>query len=351
MVRIRIAARMKGCLAHVFCLVALASGALTIQSVAAQPLPAVDAAAPRVHDPSTIVHCKDEYWLFATGRGVRSLHSKDRVNWKPGPPVFSESPAWITEVVPGNSGYFWAPDVIRVNGRYLLYYSVSTWGKNTSAIALATNPTLDPADPGYCWADEGIVIRSTAADDFNAIDPSVLLDAKGRLWMAFGSFWTGIKLVQLDPVTGKRLAPDSPLYSLARHESIEAACLYQRGGYHYLFVNWGLCCRGAKSTYEIRVGRSTSITGPYLDRNGVDLLHDGGSVFLSTAGPLIGPGHAGILTVGDEQWLSCHFYDGNNDGRPTLALRKLRWTADGWPSLAEPQELMGAARPQQGASP
>jgi arabinan endo-1,5-alpha-L-arabinosidase len=140
--------------------------------------------------------------------------------------------------------------VIFHNGRFLLYYSVSRFGRNTSAIALAANPTLDPADPDFRWTDEGIVIQSGTDDDFNAIDPAVVKTSDGKLWMSFGSFWSGIKLIQLDPQTGKRLAPDSPIHSLAHYEAIEAPHIHEHGDYFYLFVNWDRCCRGVNSTYN-----------------------------------------------------------------------------------------------------
>lgn len=286
-----------------------------------------------VHDPSTIARCGGEYWLFATGYGIASRHSKDRLHWEAGPRVFAQPPAWAARAVPGSRSYFWAPDVIQTGGRYLLYYSVSQWGKNTSAIGLATNPTLDPADAKFRWTDEGPVVESVATNDFNAIDPNVFADADGRLWLAFGSFWSGIKLIELHPKTGKRLAPDSPMSSLAMHNSIEAAALHRRGGDYYLFVNWGACCRGTNSTYEIRVGRSRSVTGPYLDRAGVDLAKGGGTPFLETRGRFIGPGHAGLLKVEGAEWLSCHFYDGANRGRATLGILPLRWTDGGWPEV------------------
>lgn len=285
-----------------------------------------------VHDPSTITKCGSEYWLFSTGPGIASRHSRDLVNWLAGPRVFSDPPAWTTNAVPGFRGYFWAPDVIPLNGRFLLYYSVSRWGVNTSAIGLATNPTLDPAEPNYRWTDQGAVCQAGRGDNFNAIDPSVAQAADGSLWLAFGSFWSGIKLVQLDSATGKRLTPDAPLYSLAFHSSIEAACLWPHAGYYYLFVNWGQCCRGTNSTYNIRVGRSTQVTGPYVDKAGVNLLQDGGSLFLETDGPIVGPGHAGIYSEGGTNWFSCHFYDGRRGGFATLAVRPLRWDADGWPA-------------------
>jgi arabinan endo-1,5-alpha-L-arabinosidase len=156
-------------------------------------------------DPSTIVKCKDEFWVFYTGHGIPSFHSKDLVKWEPGPSVFQTAPEWIAAAVPENRNMsYWAPDVIHLGNRYLLYYSVSSFGKITSAIGLATTPTLDPADPAYHWTDHGIVVQSREGGNFNTIDPSVFSDDNGTLWLAFGSYWSGIKLVRLDPKTGKR---------------------------------------------------------------------------------------------------------------------------------------------------
>ena len=203
----------------------------------------------------------------------------------------------------------------------------------TSAIGLATNPTLDPDDPAYHWTDQGFVVRTQDGDGYNAIDPSVFHDSDGSLWLTFGSYWSGIKLIQLDPQTGKRIAPDSKMFSLAYNESIEASYLCRHDDYYYLFVNWGSCCQGPKSTYNIRIGRSKTVTGPYLDKAGVDMLHSGGSLFLATTnGPLIGPGHAGTLNAQGKNWFTSDFEgDLRMDGRATLAIMPLRWNADGWP--------------------
>lgn len=288
-----------------------------------------------VHDPSSIVKCDSEYWFFSTGTGVSSWRSKDLRTWERGPRVFPEIPNWVTNVVPDQRGHFWAPDVIRIDDRYLLYYSVSSFGKNTSAIALASAPTLNPDDPAFGWTDHGIVIQSSIRDEFNAIDPAVIRTGSGDLWMSFGSFWSGLKLIQLDPKSGKRRADDGAIHSLASYHQIEAPHIYQHDGWFNLFVNWGKCCSGVDSTYNIRVGRSRSITGPYLDKEGVDLAKGGGTLLLGSEGPFIGPGHANILREGDRFLLSCHFYDGTERGRSMLSIQELTWSQDGWPVVAQ----------------
>jgi arabinan endo-1,5-alpha-L-arabinosidase len=288
----------------------------------------------RCHDPSTIVKCKDEYWTFITGANTPSLRSKDLINWTRGPRAKETPPDWVTREVPLNRrSNFWAPDVIHVGDKYLLFYSVSSFGKNTSAIGMATNATLDPEDPAYKWQDGGIVVQTKQGDDFNAIDPAAFLDKDGKLWMSFGSFWSGIKLIELDPKTGLRIAPDSKPHSLAYAKEIEAPYIYLHDGKYYLFVSHGRCCRGVNSTYHTRVGRADKVTGPYLDRDGKNLMDAGGTLVVDTEKPFIGPGHAGILEENGKFWFSCHFYDGNDRGQSKLSIRPLTWTADGWPEV------------------
>jgi arabinan endo-1,5-alpha-L-arabinosidase len=286
-----------------------------------------------IHDPSTIVKCDDTFWVFGTGRGIFSKYSTNLVDWRVGPPVFTNLPEWTTNTIAGNRGKFWAPDVIHLGDRYLLYYSISTWGSHNSAIGLAANRDLNPASPNYHWEDLGLVIRSTDSNDFNTIDPSVMRAADGRLWLAFGSFNSGIKVVELDPKTGLRADTNEAVHPLAWKNAIEAACLYQHANYYYLFVNWGLCCRGVNSTYNIRVGRSANVTGPYVDAEGVDLLQGGGTLVTETSGYHFGPGHAGILSEGGTNWFSCHYYSGHEMGRSLLDLRQLNWNTNGWPEV------------------
>jgi arabinan endo-1,5-alpha-L-arabinosidase len=176
-------------------------------------------------------------------------------------------------------------------------------------------------------------VQSREGGNFNAIDPSVFSDDNGTLWLAFGSYWSGIKLVPLDPKTGQRLTPDAPFSSLAYNQSIEASCLYKHHGYYYLFVNWGSCCRGVNSTYNIRVGRSRQVTGPYLDKDGVDMLKGGGTLLLANKGPLFGPGHAGILIDHGKSWFTSDFEGDSRMGeKATLAIMPLSWKS-GWPKV------------------
>lgn len=286
-----------------------------------------------IHDPSTIIECNGQYYIFGTGPGIRTKSSPDLIHWTNGAPVFAAAPPWTKQLVPAFQNVFWAPDIIRVNGNYLLYYAVSTWGKKVSAIGLATSPTLDQTSTNYAWHDGGVVISSTNDSAFNTIDPSVMLDADGNLWLAFGSFWQGIFLTELNSKSGLRAGTNSPLYHLAWNHSIEASCLTRHDKFYYLFVNWGDCCRGTNSTYEVRVGRAEKITGPYLDRGGTDLADGGGSIFLQSSGRFIGPGHIGIVngdTPDGMTWFSYHYYDAATQGRSRLSLGRIDWS-DGWP--------------------
>lgn len=280
------------------------------------------------HDPSRMIKQGNTYYVFRTSQGIMGKTSTDLRNWTYSGQVFPGSPpSWITNAVPGFTGDFWAPDIILLNGTYYLYYAASTFGSQVSAIGLVTTTNLATG----AWTDQGAVITSTTGNAYNCIDPCPLVDTNGTMWLSFGSFWNGIYLIQLDPTTGKRLNVHIAPTRLAYNSSIEGSFLYQRGGYYYLFVNWDTCCQGINSTYNIRIGRSTSVTGPYLDRNGVSMVANGGSMFLESTARFVGPGQAGIMDDNGTNWLTYHYYDGNNSGAATLGLGQLSWSSDGWP--------------------
>lgn len=242
-------------------------------------------------------------------------------------------PAWVKEAVPGARG-IWAPDVSFSNGEYRIYYSVSTFGKNRSAIGLVTTPSLEKP----VWSDKGLVFRSDLNDLFNAIDPNVFDDAQGRQWLAFGSFWSGLKMVRLDPKTGLRTAKDTKVYALASRRSpgaIEAPFVIRRGEYYYLFASFDFCCRGPASTYYTVVGRSKDPRGPYLDMKGRKMSDGGGLLVLHAdldpTKRFVGPGHIAILREPKQDYIVYHAYDTQARGVPTLRIQPLGWTGDGWP--------------------
>lgn len=291
----------------------------------------------RIHDP-VVIKGEDAYYLFCTGVGIPMRRSEDLLQWEIASPpsVFTVLPAWVRQAIPGQ-GDVWAPDIAYFNDKYHLYYAVSTFGKNRSVIGLATNVTLDSKDPRYAWVDEGLVIESVATNNYNCIDPNLVIDANGGAWLAFGSFWSGIKMRRLDYATGKLSTEDTKLYSLATRfvnsGSVEAPFIIRQGEFYYLFVSFDFCCRGADSTYRVMVGRSPTITGPYVDKDGVAMTRGGGTQITFPTERWKGPGHNGIVREKDADYIVYHAYDAANNGVPTLKISKLVWDAEGWPSL------------------
>ena len=292
----------------------------------------------RIHDP-VMAKEGDTYYVFSTGARIIVICSKDMIEWQFCGRVFENSPRWVQEVNREASD-LWAPDISYWNGMWHLYYAASSMGSRDSAIGLATNVTLDPNSPDYRWVDEGVVLRSSPRDDWNAIDPNLVVDANGQPWLAFGSYWSGIKMRKIDPTTGKLAADDPTLYALADRragadntDSIEGAFIVRRGDYYYLFASFDFCCRGAESTYNVRVGRSPQITGPYVDRSGTPMLQGGGTQILSAYDRWRGPGHNGIFVEDGVYWIVYHAYDALHIGIPKLRIEAIQWDEEGWPQL------------------
>ena len=299
-------------------------------------------AATSAHDP-VIIKQGEYYYLFTTSQGILLQRSRDLVKWTYVGPVLRPIPEWAFEEVPEFDGRVWAPDISLVNGKYYLYYSISSFGKNRSRIGLAVNSTLDSEDPSYAWEDRGPVIASEPGDNFNAIDPNLVHDAEGRYWLSFGSFWSGIKLVEIDPDTGEPASDPLKLFSLAsrpgvQDNPIEAPFIISQNGYYYLFVSFDLCCRGLQSTYKIAVGRSEHITGPYFDREGKDMMQGGGSIILEGDDDYAGLGHNAVFQEDDRDWLVLHAYTVKRGGMALLQIRPITWTVDGWPNVGNPLE-------------
>ncbi len=279
------------------------------------------------HDPTLLIQ-GERWFVFTTGKGLQRLESADAgKTWLRLAPVFSEPPGWWADAVPEHKGLdVWAPKLFVHRGRTWALYSISTFGKNHSAIGLASSDR-----PDGDWRDEGLVVQSVASDNFNAIDPDFFADTDGRLWLSYGSFWDGLRLTELD---AKTLRPTGETRFIARRKAgLEAPTIVRHGDWVYLFASYDLCCRGAASTYNINVGRARSVEGPYLDRDGKALMEGGGTPLLVGGTRWKGPGHQDV--VGD--WLVHHAYDSERGGKPHLRIKRLDWSADGWPVVA-PQE-------------
>jgi len=292
----------------------------------------------RIHDP-VIAHETDTYYVFSTGSLIPFICSKDKVVWEFCGRVFEKNPPWTREINP-NLVDIWAPDISFYNNQWHLYYAVSTFGSQNSAIGLATNVTLDPKSPDYEWVDQGEVLRSHPGDQWNAIDPNLVLDENDEPWLVWGSFWHGIWTRKIDKSTGQLDANDSTYHHLADRSTgpgdtsaIEGPFIISREGKWYLFVSFDQCCQGVDSTYNVHVGRSDTLTGPYVDREGVPLTEGGGTLILSAYGQWKGPGHNGILFENGIYWIVYHAYDAKQIGISKLRIESISWDASGWPSL------------------
>lgn len=284
------------------------------------------------HDP-TVIREGGTWWLFETGAGLPVKSSADGRAWTQRERLFNaELPWWRTHAPAMGQLDVWAPDAHRFNGRIWLFYSVSAFGQNNSAIGLLSCSSIAAGD----WRGDGLVLSSrSGVETFNAIDPGLVIDADGAPWLVFGSWFSGIQLVRLDPATMK---PTGPIQRVARRSNgIEAPNIVRAHGFYYLFLSFDRCCLGANSTYRIAVGRATSIAGPYLDRAGVALDAGGnasGGTILEAGGERWkGPGGQFVLRDVSGWVLARHAYDLFTAGLPTLRLSDLVWDAEAWPAF------------------
>ena len=271
---------------------------------------------PYIHDPSTLAECDGKFYTFGTGQG--GLISEDGWSWKGG------------AVRPGGGA---APDVIKLGDRYLVIYGATgggLGGGHNGRILTMWNKTLDPNSPDFKYTEAIEVAASDGQEDNDAIDPGIMLDPNtGRLWVSYGTYFGFIRLIELDPATGKRVEGN-----VAKDIAIdcEATDLIYRDGWYYLLGTHGTCCDGVNSTYNIVVGRSRSVEGPYIDNVGRDMLQGGGKMVIAAGDRVAGPGHFG-RTIVDEgvEVMSCHYEaDFNQGGRSVLGIRPLLWK-NGWP--------------------
>lgn len=322
---------------------------ITVTADPAYPAPlAVAGSGIHVHDPDMIQDAGGVFWLYGTQNTLASSPDMATFSAAAAGDILPDFGWWGSENTTGTNGRadIWAPSVMYANGMYYQYYAVPTYDPpstvdaNQSAAVIALATSTSPSGP---WTDAGKVIASCGTASgctttYNAIDPAPYVDTTGNRWLAFGSWHDGIHVLQLDPSTGLRLASNTTLYDIAKRGAGEEGPFilpYTAAGtlYYYYFASINVCCQGINSTYRIIVGRSTSPTGPFHDRGGIDLMDGGGTILLSTHGTIYGPGGQSVLLVGSRPVIVYHYYDGANNGTPTLGMNDLQFDSDGWPSV------------------
>lgn len=308
------------------------------------PRPMFDPKNPNVHDPVMIKE-GDTYHLFCTGRGISHLTSKDMKTWSMQKPVIQQTPSWVKDYLPDFRNSYWAPDILFYQGRFHLFYSCSAFGKNTSMIGHTSATSLDST---AVWIDHGMVVKSIPGEtNWNAIDPNIIVDEKGTPWMNFGSFWGGIQLVKLKKdLSG--IEPNAAFKTICSRPrdaalpdtdpgngAVEAPFIFRHGTYFYLFPSYDFCCRGLKSDYNVVVGRSKKVTGPYLDMEGKSLEAGGGTVVLKGDDQFAAAGHCAVYTFDNTDYLIAHGYSKSENGASKLVVRVIEWDAQGWPVLTK----------------
>lgn len=265
------------------------------------------------------------------GRLIPIMRSKDLVNWHYEGTAFEKKPQWKKE------GGLWAPDANVIGDKVYLYYSFSTWGDANPGIGLAIADS--PSGP---FIDQGKIFLSDEVNVPNSIDPFYMVD-NGVPYLFWGSYSNaptqGTYGIELTP-DGKAVKDFSKKFKIAAGD-FEAVMIHKRGDYYYFFGSKENCCEGSNSKYQVRVARSTQLTGPYFDRQGFDIRERGnGTLLVQSGDPFVGPGHNSEL-IQDKDGNDWMLYHGihkdhgklkNGTSRRVLLMDRIKWD-DGWPTI------------------
>jgi arabinan endo-1,5-alpha-L-arabinosidase len=289
-----------------------------------------------VRDPS-LIFVDSTYYLFGSGKGIKIWSSTDLQNWKAHLPVFVRAPGWTNTNIPGFNNEMWAPEITFYKGRYYLFYSVSQYGSNNSAIGFATNETLDPGAGNYKWLDRGMITQS-GGTSWNAIDPNFVLDNDSIPHLVLGSFFDGIKITKILTNDTVMKAAQITKATLANRDlqenpynAIEAPFVLRHDSYYYLFVSINNCCSGVNSDYKTIVGRSKAIDGTYLDKKGRAMSAGGGELILEGSKNWHGAGGASVYNFNGQEKIV--FFSHDNSGIARLRIADLKWDTAGWPAV------------------
>ncbi|WHY01271.1 arabinan endo-1,5-alpha-L-arabinosidase [Neobacillus sp. DY30] len=309
------------------------------------------------HDAS-IIKADGWYYAFSTDYmaggppkpGIQIRKSKDLIHWEFVGRVFEQVTSEAWEWTKGTT--FWAPDVVEMNGKYYLYYSVSSVGKRNSYIGVAVSDSIEGP-----WKDEGVVFKTQEGDNHtvNAIDPDIVIDEQGQAWMVYGSYFGGIFITKVDSQTGKLVNPDDEGTLIAQRRNMNYGIegpeimFNPETGYYYLTVSY----EWLEDTYNVRTARSKNITGPYVDYNGSDMIDNTDESF-NTGNKLVGAykfensegwmgtGHNALFEEDGEYYLTHNARPGEDVYWSHLHVRKMVWTDDGWP-VVSPERYAGEA--------
>ena len=296
---------------------------------------------PMTHDP-VMAKENGKYYIFSTGMGISRMSSTDMKSWRLEKPCLDTLPNWLYNYIPQASMHIWAPDIIKKNGKWHLFYSCSLFGKNKSVIGHAIADELSSDK----WTDCGPVVYSVPNRDmWNAIDPNIVEDNEGNMWMVFGSFWNGIMMVRLSDDLSAPIKPEEWYNVSSRHRTaglqrtepgdgaVEAPFIFKKNGWYYLFVSFDYCCKGDDSTYKVAVGRSRNVTGPYIDKDGIDMAHGGGTIVLEGDKKVwTAVGHCAVYSIDGRDVYISHAYEHGN-GTAHLVVLDVNWTDDEWPII------------------
>ncbi len=294
------------------------------------------------HDP-TVYRDENGYILMSTNNNLSMWTSPDMVKWTAKGRIFNDSPQWLKDAVGGKTDGIWAPDLFHFNNQYGVFYCGSVFGKRTSAIGVTTNANLDFSNPAQGWTDQGEVTRTTNSNNYNAIDADVVVTPDGQYWMTYGS-WNagGIRLIKLDPKTGKQASDDKTNYQIATRggSGIEGPSLIEHGGQYFLFTAWDVCCKQGdeieQTTYKTAMGRADKVNGTYKDRGGKELNSGGGTILMQRYSRYVGPGGGEAFKDLNRIRFVHHYYDLNGDKFNHIHIRDLVFTDDNWPEMGQP---------------
>jgi arabinan endo-1,5-alpha-L-arabinosidase len=293
----------------------------------------------------TVIRAEDGFfYVYATEdtHNVPIYRSRNLVDWVYAGTAFNDRTRPM-DFVP--NGSIWAPDINLVNGRYVLYYSKSEWGKTWECgIGVAVS---DRPNGGFHDAHKLFV--SSEVNIENCIDPFFIED-EGRNYLFWGSFHDiyGVEL----SADGLSIREGSVPRRIAGG-MIEATMIVRHNGFYYLIGSAGTCCEGARSTYRLVVARSRSLFGPYVDRNGRTALDNHFSPLLGKSARVYGPGHCSEFVTDDagQTWVMYHGFQADNvDAGRVVFLDRVVWGDDGWPSISGSQPSVQSEAPLFGTS-